>query len=174
MSRRRDRGDDGVAALEFAMISLVLLFLAFAALPLFTLARSYEKTNNSSADTLRYASSLDANAHSTTTSAGTVAISRRPTRDDVTRFAQAAANDSKLVVTVVVYPAGSTTPRTFIDSTYPIEAESGDKVVVTVAESVDLSLLGSLANGLGSLFGSGNIVPHGVVTMSSTSTGREE
>jgi hypothetical protein len=170
----RTAADDGVAAVEMALISTVLLLLAFAALPLYSLARSYQRTNNFSADVLRYATSVDANAHET--SAGSGVFTRRPTTTDITRFVQYSANNSTLVVTVQVcdpMTSGSSTTTNCQDLSARTP-QSGDAVVVTVKQDVDLSLLGSLANGIGSLVGAGDIYPNGTVTISSTSTGREE
>jgi Flp pilus assembly protein TadG len=168
-------GDEGIAALEMGIISTLLLLLAFAALPLFAMMHGYQKVNSASADTLRYATSVDANPHVVRTNAdGTQVISRRPTRNDITRFAQAAANDSALVVTVTVYQGSGTTTRTAAAGDDPIEALSGDTVTVTVAKDVDLSLLGAVANAAAGLVGQGDVAPHGIQTMSSTATAREE
>lgn len=175
MSRARARDEQGVAAVEMAIISTVLMLLAFGALPLFAMEHAYQNTNSASADALRYATGVDANAHATTTSSGTVVISRRPTANDVTRFAQAAANDSTLTVVVKVCPDGVMTACAApTDPSRPLTAASGDTVTVTVTKVVDLSLFGSLANAVGQLVGSGDIYPNGNQSISSTSTGREE
>jgi Flp pilus assembly protein TadG len=169
VSRQRD--EDGVAALEMALISLVLMFLAFAALPLFAMMHAYQKTNSSASDALRYATSVDANGHTTTSGAYT----RRPTAEDVVKFAQAAGNDSSYVVVVKICPGGVMSKCAVVaDYKAASQAVSGDTVSVTVSQQVDLSLIGSLANGVGSLFGSGSIAPHNEITISATSTGREE
>ena len=172
---RRARGEDGVAAVEMAVLSSVLMLLAFSALPLFSMMRAYQSVNGASADTLRYATSVDANPRVVRTNPdGTQVISRRPTRDDITRFAQAAADDSALTVSVTVYSGSSGTARTFTRTDDPIEAQSGDTVTLTVSKDVDLSLLGSVANAVGSLIGAGKLAPDGVTTLSSTASGREE
>lgn len=174
MTTRAMDSDEGVAALEMALITTVLLLLAFGALPLFAMGRAYQNVNSSAADTLRYATSVDANAHTANTSAGPK-ITRRPTADDVTRFAQAAAGDPTLRVTVKVCPdanmSACTTPS---DTTLPLAAASGDTIVITVEKDVDLSLLGSVANAAANLVGQGDIAPDGVQTMTSTASGREE
>lgn len=171
--RRRD--DDGVAALEMALVTTVLMLLAFGALPLFAMMHGYQKVNGASADTLRYATSVDANPRVVRTNPdGTQVISRRPTRDDITRFAQGAANDPNLVVTVTVYVGTSSTARTAAAGIDPIEAQSGDTVTVVVKKDIDLSLLGSVANAAGQLVGAGDFAPHDTVTMSSTASAREE
>ena len=173
MSRHVD--DAGVAAVEMAVISTVLLLLAFGALPLFSMGRAYQSTSSAAADSLRYATGVDANAHSTTTSSGTVVISRRPTADDVTRFAQAATGDAALSVVVKVCPDGNRAACAApSDPSRPLTAASGDTVTVTVTKVVDLSLFGSLANAIGTLVGNGDIYPNGNQSISSTSTGREE
>jgi Flp pilus assembly protein TadG len=171
VSAPRRRGEDGVAAVEFALISTVLLLLAFAAVPLFEMARAYQRTNSSAADALRYATSVDANAHKT--DAGV--FTRRPTAKDVTKFAQAAGNNPNFTVTVKICPGGNMNACAVVSNVDAAStAVSGDVVVVTVSQSVDLSLIGSVANAIGSLVGSGNIAPHGAITITSTSTGREE
>jgi len=110
---RRSRGDDGIAALEMALISGLLMMLAFAGLPLFAMMHAYQEVNGACADTLRYATAVDANPHVVKTNPdGTQVISRRPSRDDITRFAQAAANDSTLAVTITVYQGSSSVART--------------------------------------------------------------
>lgn len=172
---RSQRGDEGVAALELALVSTVLLILSFGLLPVFAMMHGYQKVNGASADTLRYATSVDANPHVVKTNPdGTQVISRRPTRLDIVRFAQAAANDSQLTVSVTVYDGSTNVARTAAASDLPIEAESGDTVTVVVSKDVDLSLLGSVANAVSSLAGQGDIAPRGVQTMTSTASGREE
>ena len=175
MSAVRVTDDEGVAAVEMAIITTVLMLLAFGAMPLFAMGRAYQNTSSAAADALRYATGVDANAHSTTTSSGTVRITRRPTATDVTRFAQAAAGDATLSVVVKVCPDGVMTACTApSDPSEPLAAVSGDTVTVTVTKVVDLSFFGSLANAIGQLVGSGDIYPNGNVSISSTSTGREE
>jgi Flp pilus assembly protein TadG len=171
----RKRTEDGVAALEMALVSSVLLLLAFGALPLFSMMHGYQKVNGASADTLRYATSVDANARVVRTNPdGTQVISRRPTRDDITRFAQGAANDPGLVITVTVYVGESTTARAPKPGIDPIEAQTGDLVTVVVKKDIDLSLLGSVANAVGNLVGAGDFAPNSIVTVSSTASAREE
>jgi Flp pilus assembly protein TadG len=172
---RVDLVDEGVAAVEMALISTVMLLLGFGAVPLFGMARAYQNTSSAASEALRYATGVDANAHTTTTASGAHIISRRPTANDVTRFAQAAAGDSTLSVLVQVCPDGNMAACSApADPSAPLSAASGDTVTVTVSKVVDLSLVGSLANAVGSLVGAGSIAPHGAVTISSTSTGREE
>ena len=167
----RSRTDDGVAAIEMALISLVLLLLAFGALPVLHRASTYHSVNDASADTLRYATSVDANGHTTTTGAYT----RRPTAVDIARFAQAASRDPDYVVTVELCPGGDLTKCTTLPLTAdPTGAASGDTVRVTVAKTVDLGFFGSVANAVAKLTGGGSIAPQGVVTITSTSSGREE
>ena len=175
MSARSRRGDEGIAALEMAVISSLLMLLAFGALPLFAMGHTYQRVNNAAADTVRYATSVDANAHSTTTAAGTTVITRRPTATDVKKFAQAAASDPTLDVTVKVCPDGDLSACvTPADPSMPLAAQSGDTVVITVSKDVDLSLFGSVANAAANLVGQGDIFPHDVRPMSSTASGREE
>ena len=171
----RRRGDDGVAALEMALVSGLLMMLAFAGLPLFAMMHAYQKVNGASSDTLRYATSVDANAHVVRTNPdGTQVISRRPTRDDIVQFARTAANDSTLQVTVTVYQGTTSTPRSYTSTSDPLEAQSGDTVTVVVKKDVDLSLLGSVANAASNLAGQGDVFAHDTRTLSSTASAREE
>ena len=170
MTNRPD-GEDGVAAIEMALISTLLLLLGFGALPILSMASAYHSVNDASADTLRYATSVDANGH--TTSSG--AYTRRPTSQDIARFAQAASRDPNLVVTVKLCPGGDLTKCAVVPLTTDAStAASGDTVQVIVTKSVDLGFLGSLANAVSGLTGQGAIAPQGVVNISSTSSGREE
>jgi hypothetical protein len=158
-----------------AIISSVVMLLAFGGLPLFAMMHGYQKVNGASADTLRYATSVNANPHIVRTNAdGTQVISRRPTRNDITGFAQAAANDSTLDVSVTVYVGSSSSARAAAADDDPIEALSGDTVTVVVSKDVDLTLLGSVANAAANLVGQGDVFPHDVRTMTSTASGREE
>lgn len=174
----RRHGDEGVAALEMAIISVVLMMLAFGGLPLFALMHGYQVVNGSSAGTLRYATAVYANPTPVASDgSGNPVLSRRPTRNDITRFAQAAQNDSSLSVTTVVY-VGTTgsvrARRAGSTDDDPIEAISGDTVVITVSKSVDLTLLGNVANAASALAGQGDVFPHDVRTLTSTASGREE
>lgn len=167
---RSPRQDDGVAALELALVSTLLLFLTFASMPLLHMLRGYQTTSSAAADALRFATSVDANVSSR---GGT--LSRRPTTQEIVDFARASVDDPTLAVTVEVCPGGTTTacaPPADPEAVLP--AVAGDTVRITVAKDVDLSLAGAVANAVGSLLGSGDVAPTGTVTMSSTSTGREE
>ena len=165
MSRR---ADDGVAAVEMALVFTLFMLLAFGALPLYSMMRGQQKVTKAASSAARYAASVDANG---TRPAGGGAISRRPTAAEVQTFARNAVSDTGLTVVTQICPGD-------VDALCapgnPSSAKSGDGVRVTVSTPVDLSVLGSIANAVGSLVGSGSIAPQGVVTMSSTATGREE
>ena len=172
---RRARDDRGVAAVEMALVSGLVMLLAFGGLPLFAMMRAYQKVTSASADTLRFATSLDANPHVVRTNAdGSQVISRRPTRSEIQSFADTATGDGAVTVSVTVYAGTSGAARTAAANTDPIEAQSGDTVVVVVKRTVDLSLLGSVANAAAALVGQGDVFPQDVRTITSTASGREE
>lgn len=179
----RTRGEDGVAAVEMALVTTLLLLLGFGALPLYSLARAYQETNKASGAAVRYAASVDANGarsqkvdddgQPVVDLSGNPVLesySRRPTGNQVRSFARQTVGDRAMGVTTEVC-APDLTGCTVKD---PRNARSGDGVRVTVSKVVDLGPGGSLANALGSLVGAGDFVPDGNVTISSTATGREE
>ncbi len=165
---RLARSDDGVAAVEFAIVSTLFMLLAFGAMPLYSMARGYQKVAGGSASGLRYATSVDANGTRTTNPDGTSTYSRRPTAIQVKAFVQDA--DPTLTATTEIL---SGSPATWAPGD-PRSQKSGDEVRVTVSTNVDLGVLGPIANAVGSLSGAGSIAPEGVLTMTSTATGREE
>ncbi len=163
----KHRSDDGVAAVEFAIVSTLFMLLAFGALPLYQMARAYQKVAKASSSAVRYASSVDANG---TRPAPGAPISRRPTALEVQTFARQAVGDTTITVVTETCPGDVTACA----PGNPSAAKSGDGVRVTVSKDVDLGVLGPIANAVGSLVGAGSIAPEGVVTMTSTATGREE
>ncbi len=165
---RRRRSDDGVAAVEFAIVSTLFMLLAFGAMPLYSMARGYQKVSGGSTSALRYATSVDANGSRTTNPDGTTTYSRRPTALQVQAFVRDA--DPTLAVMTEILTG---TPATWTPGD-PRSQKSGDSVRVTVSTPVDLGVLGPIANAVGSLVGAGSIAPEGVLTMTSTATGREE
>ena len=167
MTRVR-RDDRGVAALELGILASLLLLLAFGALPLYAMLRASQQVSKASAGTLRYATSVAANG--TRTSGGT--LSRRPTYDEVVRFAREAAGDDALVVDVTVCKGATCTPVT--DGAQPIPAVAGDTVHLTVSTTVDLSVLGRVANAAAGLAGGDDLYPENDKTVSATASAREE
>jgi Flp pilus assembly protein TadG len=168
---RRTGDQRGVAAVEFAIVTSLLLFLAFGALPLYAMLRGYQKTAKASAATLRYATSVSSN---TSDHGGTP--SRRPSYDEIATFARDAANDPALAVLVTVCRGATCTNIDGSTSTHasPIPARAGDTVKLTVRTTVDLSVLGRVANAVSRLSGNGPQFPENGVTMTSTASAREE
>jgi Flp pilus assembly protein TadG len=166
------RDERGIAALEFAMVSSLLMLLAFGALPLYAMVRGYQRTSKASAATLRYATAVDANG---SRDAGGV-LSRRPSYDDIAQFARDAADDPALGVLVTVCKGATCTD---IDASSPghaspIPAVSGDTVTLRVSTTVDLQVLGRVANVASRLTGNGTAFPENDVTVTSTASAREE
>jgi Flp pilus assembly protein TadG len=165
---RRRRGCDGVAAVEMAVVLLLLMVLAFGAVPTWKMGAAYHTASRVSAETLRYATAVT--AHGTRSAPGAV-LRRRPTAAEVATFAQQAAGSTVVSVVTLVCPDDVAAACSAGD---PSSAGSGDGITISVSTSVDLNALGSLANALGRVGGGGDIAPQGVVTMTSTAHGREE
>ncbi len=171
MSRLR-RDDRGIAALELAIVTTVLLLLAFGALPLYAMTRAYQKVSKASGATLRYATSVASNGKRT---AGGE-LSRRPTYDEIVAFARDAADDQTLVVELSVCRAGTCTEIADGSPLHaaPIPAVAGDTVSLTIRTTVDMSLIGRVANATTSLTGGAPVFPENDVTVASTAAAREE
>jgi Flp pilus assembly protein TadG len=171
MTRRLVRDERGVAALEMALFSTILLLIGFGALPLYASLRASQKVSKTSAATLRYATSVASNGRRATD--GT--LSRRPTFTEIQTFARDAAHDPGLDVVVTVCRAGTCT--TVDDAspakTAPIPAVAGDTVRLTVSSTVDMSLFGRLANAVTGLTGD-PVFPENEKTVSATASAREE
>lgn len=167
MTRLPRRDDRGVAALEMGIFASVLLLLAFGALPLYAMLRASQRVSKASAGTLRYATSVTANG---TRVNGT--LTRRPTYDDVVRFAREAAGDDALAVEVTVCKGATCTAVS--DGAAPIPAVAGDTVEVTLSSTVDLSVLGRIANATANLSGGDDPFPENDTTVSATASAREE
>jgi Flp pilus assembly protein TadG len=164
----RLRSDDGVAALEMAIVVTLLLLVAFGAVPLWRSGAAYHTVSRVSGETLRYATAVT--AHGTRSAPGAT-LRRRPTAAEVQTFAQQAAGDTVVTVVVLVCPDDVAASCAAGD---PSSAAAGDGITVSVSTSIDLNAAGSLANALGKLGGGGEIAPQGIVTMTSTAHGREE
>ncbi len=159
------RADEGVAAVEFAIVATLFMLLAFGALPLYSMARGYQRVVAASSSVLRFAASVDANG---TNTGG--CYTRRPSAGDIAAFVDdptlvTAAEFSQDSVTWLAWPA---------DPCVAPRVTTGDDVRVRVSTDVDLGVLGPVANAVGSLVGAGSIAPEGVLTMTSTASGREE
>jgi Flp pilus assembly protein TadG len=168
--RRRD--ERGVAALELAIFSTVLMLLAFGALPLYAMLRADQQVSKASAGTLRYATSVASNGRR----AADGSLSRRPTFNEIQSFARGAAGDDSLVVVVTVCKGATCTDITADSPTRakPIPAAAGDTVRLTISKTVSMSVLGSVANAAASLSGGEPVFPENDTTVSSTASAREE
>jgi Flp pilus assembly protein TadG len=166
------RDESGVAALEFALLMSLLMLVAFGALPLYSMARSYQRVSKASAATLRYASAVASNGKRDSSGE----LTRRPSYDEIARFARDAAGDESLavVVTVCKGPACTDIDGTSPTHASPIPAVAGDTVRLKVSTTVDLRLVGSVANAASRLTGNGPAFPEGDVTVTSTASAREE
>jgi Flp pilus assembly protein TadG len=166
-------GDDrGIAALELGIFLSLLMFLTFGGLPIYAMLRGYQRTTKASTATLRYATAVASNG---TRSAGGT-LSRRPSYDQIQSFARDAANDSALAVVVSVCRGATCTDIDENSAAHadPIPARAGDTVTLTVRTSVDLSVLGRVANAVSRISGNGPTFPENNVTMTSTASAREE
>jgi Flp pilus assembly protein TadG len=170
--RRLRRDDRGLAALEMGIFVTVLLLLAFGALPLYSMLRASQRVSKASAGTLRYATSVASNG--TRTAGGT--LSRRPTFEEIQTFARDSANEAGLAVVVTVCKGETCTEITkdSPNAAEPIPASAGDTVHLTLSTTVDLSVLGRVANVAVQLSGGDAVFPEGDTTVSSTATAREE
>jgi hypothetical protein len=168
---RRPAGDGGIAALELALFATVFLLLAFGALPLYSMGRAYQRVGRSSAATLRYATAVSANG----TRTGGV-LSRRPSYDQIAAFARDTANDPALVVVVTVCKSGTCTDiqAGSANAAAPIPAVAGDVVKLHLHTTVDMSVLGGVANAVASLTGGDHVFPDNDVTIAATADAREE
>lgn len=171
MTRLR-RDDRGIAALEMGIFVTLLMLLAFGALPLYSMLRASQRVSKASAGTLRYATSVASNG--TRTAGGT--LSRRPTFDEIQTFARESAhqNDIEVVVTVCKGATCTDITKDSPDHAAPIPAASGDTVKLTISSTVDLSVLGRVANVAAQLSGGDPVFPENATTVSSTATAREE
>lgn len=170
--RRLTRDDAGVAAVEFAILSSLLMLVAFGALPLYAMAREYQRVTKASSSTLRYATAVAPNG--VRTPGGT--LSRRPSYDQIAAFARDAAGDDSVAVLVRVCKGAACTD---IDAasplaSSPIPATSGDTVTVELSSTVDLQVLGRVANAASRVTGNGPAFPENDVTVTSTASAREE
>jgi Flp pilus assembly protein TadG len=163
--RRHD--ERGVAALELAIFLSVLMLLAFGATPLYRQMRAYQRVSKTSAATLRYATAVDPNGRR----AADGSITRRPSYDEIARFARDSAGDASLAVVVTVCKSGTCNAAS---GSSPIAATAGDTVTVQVTKTVDMSVLGRIANATARIGGQEPFYPENDVTVTSTASAREE
>lgn len=170
---RRVPGDDsGLAAMEFALLSSVLMLVAFGALPLYMMARSYQKVSKASSATLRYATAVASNG--TRNSSGE--LTRRPSYTEIAQFARDSADDASLAVVVTVCKGAACTD---IDAASPyaatpLPATAGDTVTLKISTTVDLQVIGRVANAAARIGGQDPLFPQNDVTVTSTASAREE
>ena len=170
LARRHD--DSGLAALEFALLSSLLMLVAFGALPIYMMARSYQKVSKASAATLRYATAVAPNG--TRNSAGE--LTRRPSYNEIAQFARDSVEDQSLAVVVTVCKGATCTDidATSPDAAAPLPATAGDTVTLKIATTVDLQVVSRVANAAARIGGQDPFFPKNDVTVTSTASAREE
>ena len=128
--------------------------------------------SKASSATLRYASAVASNG----TRDANGELTRRPSYDEIARFAREAADDQSLVVVVTVCKGATCTDIDASSPTHasPIPAVSGDTVKLKVQTTVNLQVLGRVANAASRMTGNGPAFPENDVTVTSTASAREE
>jgi Flp pilus assembly protein TadG len=169
-------GDDrGLAALELGIFLSLLLVVAFGALPLYAMLHSYQRMSKTSTATLRFATSVPANGFR---NANTGVLTRRPSYDQIAAFARDTANNPAVEVDVSVCKGEDCTALTAgtdaVVRAAPIPVAAGDTVRLTVRTTVDVAMLGKVANAASRLGGNEPVFPENDKTIASTAAAREE
>jgi Flp pilus assembly protein TadG len=154
---RRTRGEEGAAAVEFAIIVSILLMLFTIVAPIVRSGYEYMVLQRAVSHGVRFASRADVNPR--VSDSGT--LTRRPSVAEVRQFVVEAAQ-----------PLGVTAADITV-APEPRVAMPGAQVEVSASYTISYGILGSIANGIKSaLFGGGDVLSDYEVTVSGR--GREE
>jgi Flp pilus assembly protein TadG len=153
-SRRCPRGDDGVAAIEFALIASVIMLLLALVWPLGDAFIQKMRLERATSDVIRYATATP-NSPAYDPNGG--ATSRRPTCQQVINEFYRAYGSS----------AAATTGVTISIPTCPDNLAAGQTVTFTVTKTSDLGPLGDLLSAAG-------VTHSSTITVSAAASGREE
>ncbi|HVX70108.1 MAG TPA: TadE/TadG family type IV pilus assembly protein [Mycobacteriales bacterium] len=158
MSRARRNADDGVAAVEFALLFTVLLSVVALIFPIGEMLLQKMALDRAMSDVIRYATATpNSPQYDPDGTVDNPTDSRRPTCTQVqNEFYRAANVDSD-----------SRGPYTVNVDTCPAAAQSGQTVTITVSKAVSLGPLGDLLSFAG-------ITHSSSVTISAAASGREE
>ena len=154
---RRTRGEEGAAAVEFAIIVSILLMLFTIVAPIVKSGYEYMVLQRAVSHGVRFASRADVNPR--VSDSGT--LTRRPSVAEVQAFVVEAAQPLSVAAgDITVAPE-------------PRVAMPGAQVEVSASYTISYGVLGSIANGIkGALFGGGDVLSDYEVTVSGR--GREE
>jgi Flp pilus assembly protein TadG len=154
MSRRRGLRDErGLAAVEFALMLPLVVFLVMTAIPTVGSAIAYVDLNEASEAGARYATAAHLD----------------PENPGVYRFRPTAAAVEAYLRRISDVPLDSVTV-----SPDPATAMPGTQITVTVTHRVSFGPLARVANGLARLVGADPPFPEGGSVLTSTATMREE
>jgi Flp pilus assembly protein TadG len=154
---RRTRGEEGAAAVEFAIIVSILLMLFTIVAPIVKSGYEYMVLQRAVSHGVRFASRADVNPR--VSDSGT--LTRRPSVAEVRQFVVQAAQP-------VGVAAGDITV-----APEPRAAMPGTQVEVSARYTMSYGVLGSIANGIKqTFFGGGDVLSDYEVTVSAR--GREE
>lgn len=174
MTARRWRGEGGVAAVEFAIVTSVLMVVAFVALPVFHLMLVNVDTGRAAGEGLRFATKAQANPCDAADSACVFEpdpscsdLRRRPSSADVQAYIRQSLDDPSVTVTVHD-PADPTLVHE------PCEALPGTHTAVTVSRDQDLGAFAAVANAGSSLVGDEPMFVDNTVMVSATAVGYQE
>lgn len=153
---RRARGEEGAAAVEFALILPILVVLLAFVAPIVKSGYDYMILQRAVSHGVRYASRVDVNPRSD----GAGGLTRRPSQAEVKQFVQSAALP-------LVVPASS------ITVTNPRAALPGGQIEVSANYTISHGAAAAFANAVKSaFFGGGTLLADYPVTVSAR--GREE
>lgn len=168
------RGERGTAAVELALIGTLLLLVAVASLPIFSLLAANRDAGQVAAEGLRFATKAQANPCQPGADGCVFEIpgpcptlTRRPSAADVERYVRTSFGDES--VTVIVHVPGD--PETLVQ---PCTALPGTQLAVTASYDHDLGVLAAAANGATRLVGGEPLFPDDQARVTATAVGVEE